>query len=650
VIIWLVTYNRLGQQTVGIHEYNGIEITSYDPNTLLPVSKTIGYLGQPNKYMYYTHDSLGRQTGYKLSASYLPDAEGLSEVSYSFDDYGRFHSVSSSVDSVSSVVDYSYLENSSLIAGYTSPNGFEVTKSYEPNRNLIVGISNYFGANSISSFEYQNDAIGRRSQRIDNNSENLFAITNSFAYNHYSEVTNAIMNTDDYNFTFDDIGNREEFQVNTTSVDYENSPLNQCIEANSSNPAYDKSFAFDLDGNMVTNGTWCYTWNAENRMTSASNTVDDAYITYAYDYQGRMVGKKLEGRSVNGEIEEKETLYYWNGVNIIAELTTQQSNSLTNYYTWANGETLIASLDGETVFYCHDANKNVTDLVDDTGDLVAHYEYSPFGVITAQTGTLVDDNPFRFSNEYWDNDLKKIAYLFRFYDPSLGKFLSRDPIGEKAGQNLYLMCLNDPIGWIDILGLQIPSRKCSVDIYFGHSGDSWNPNGEEEFGKCQWVGYGVCWGNNQNKKIPKDHLIPGIPDQPGTVPVPDETVPFDEQVKTAAKYYAGFLCAGLKQLDSCCGETDNVEGKTDKDGNPVKKKCCSRCTLNFYYDKDPLTPHYNAENIRLIRNSWGKVKGLKDEIKNSCPGLSKKAQNIWGDGLPTLNFNPSSHSILCEGK
>jgi len=60
-----------------------------------------------------------------------------------------------------------------------------------------------FGANSVSSFEYQNDALGRRSQRVDNNIDYSVAKTNSFAYNYYSEVTNAVMNTDDYGSTFE---------------------------------------------------------------------------------------------------------------------------------------------------------------------------------------------------------------------------------------------------------------------------------------------------------------------------------------------------------------------------------------------------------------------------------------------------------------
>jgi RHS repeat-associated protein len=176
-------------------------------------------------------------------------------------------------------------------------------------------------------------------------------------------------------------------------------------------------------------------------MTSAHNTQDGTYITYNYDYQGRMVQKV-----VNNETNH----FVWNGNHIIAEMT----ESSTNCYTWFGGETLTASLDGETVFYAHDANKNVTDLVDDSGDLVAHYEYSPFGVITTDpTGSLSADNPFRFSNEYFDETTGQVEFWRRKYFPQLGKFLSRDPIGAQGGLNETAICGNDLINHWDELGL-----------------------------------------------------------------------------------------------------------------------------------------------------------------------------------------------------
>ncbi|MBE6402047.1 MAG: RHS repeat-associated core domain-containing protein [Verrucomicrobia bacterium] len=50
---------------------------------------------------------------------------------------------------------------------------------------------------------------------------------------------------------------------------------------------------------------------------------------------------------------------------------------------------------------------------------------------------IVSLNPFRFSSEYYDPELDLVYYNYRHYSPSLGRFLSRDPIAEQGGLNLY---------------------------------------------------------------------------------------------------------------------------------------------------------------------------------------------------------------------
>ncbi|MGF0069809.1 RHS repeat-associated core domain-containing protein, partial [Candidatus Spyradosoma sp. SGI.093] len=94
-----------------------------------------------------------------------------------------------------------------------------------------------------------------------------------------------------------------------------------------------------------------------------------------------------------------------------------------------------------------DLTKNVCELVDFYGDVAATYDYAPFGAVTAGTpsASAVPANQFQFSSEFYDSELGLVYYNYRHYSPALGRFLSRDPIEEQGGRNLYAISENEPI-------------------------------------------------------------------------------------------------------------------------------------------------------------------------------------------------------------
>jgi len=103
-----------------------------------------------------------------------------------------------------------------------------------------------------------------------------------------------------------------------------------------------------------------------------------------------------------------------------------------------------------TYYYLADANKNIGQLLNSSGYIVAKYEYSPFGKLTVNNDSV--NNPFRFSSEYFDDETGLIYYNFRYYSPTIGRWLSRDPIEEQGGYNLHTFIYNSPINKIDVLG------------------------------------------------------------------------------------------------------------------------------------------------------------------------------------------------------
>ncbi|MGD8454723.1 MAG: RHS repeat-associated core domain-containing protein, partial [Phycisphaerae bacterium] len=84
--------------------------------------------------------------------------------------------------------------------------------------------------------------------------------------------------------------------------------------------------------------------------------------------------------------------------------------------------------------------------------LVATYEYAPYGEILASSGDFAAANPFRFSTKYHDDETGLVDFGRRLYDPLLGRWINRDPIGEDGGVNLYAHARNDPVNRSDYLG------------------------------------------------------------------------------------------------------------------------------------------------------------------------------------------------------
>ena len=106
-----------------------------------------------------------------------------------------------------------------------------------------------------------------------------------------------------------------------------------------------------------------------------------------------------------------------------------------------------------------DGNGNVKDVLDESGTVVAHYEYDPFGRIVEQSGAFADENPWRHSTKYYEPLWGLYCSIYRYYSPELGRWPNRDPIGKMGGP-LYLFVQNRPIQFVDPLGLK--EMECTL--------------------------------------------------------------------------------------------------------------------------------------------------------------------------------------------
>ncbi len=177
-------------------------------------------------------------------------------------------------------------------------------------------------------------------------------------------------------------------------------------------------------------GTWSISCNGENRPVRFENAGTQTVVECGYDSLGRRFEKKV---TVAGTQEPAlKRVIYWDPTE---ETATRP---------------LAISIVGDNVYFpTVDLTKNVCEVFGSDGYIKTTYSYSPFGNVSS-VGNF--EQNFQWSSEFYDSELNLVYYNYRHYVPSLGRWLSRDPIEEMDGLNLYCFCGNSGIIKFDSLG------------------------------------------------------------------------------------------------------------------------------------------------------------------------------------------------------
>jgi RHS repeat-associated protein len=204
-------------------------------------------------------------------------------------------------------------------------------------------------------------------------------------------------------------------------------------------------------------------------MTSLSSapTGSKEKLDFVYDCMGRRIQKTVSTNNGSAYVGQSTNRYIYDGWNLLTELVP--GGALARSYLWGSdlsgmpqsaggvGGLLEVAYYGSSTtnaFPAYDGNGNVAALINAAdGKTVAAYEYGPFGEVIRATGPMAKLNPFRFSTKYDDDETDQLYYGYRYYNPSTGRWLSRDPIEENGGLNIYAFVKNNPIIAVDICGL-----------------------------------------------------------------------------------------------------------------------------------------------------------------------------------------------------
>jgi len=262
-------------------------------------------------------------------------------------------------------------------------------------------------------------------------------------------------------FTLDNSANFAEDTFNIFAVKYDPAQQKDIIAKEIRKlfvPKTPELYTYDLDGNLLSDGKFNYTWDAENRLISVTTKhTNDTKLEFSYDYMGRRVSKTVYSWVNNAWQVSKAEKYAWDGWNLIAEFTQSPSLQISKSYLWGEGGLIAVNTlnpTPSTFFPVYDGNLNIVAYVDaSTGAKVAEYEYDAFGRCIVKSGVKSDDFSFRFSSYFFDSETGLVYYGYRYYNPETGRWLSRDPIQERGGNNLYGFVGNNAINKWDYLGM-----------------------------------------------------------------------------------------------------------------------------------------------------------------------------------------------------
>ena len=291
-----------------------------------------------------------------------------------------------------------------------------------------------------------------------------------YAYNAKSELTNAVAVADasyTYAYDFDEIGNRRtSSECGVRSAEYAANELNQytAISTDTSalfvSPREIFTPLFDADGNQTlvktATGTWQVSYNGENRPILW--TCGATNIVMSYDRMGRRVTKNdqrfvYDGYLCIGKFETSTPIHY-NLSPIHCYVWDPTEPVATRPLAWFNS---ALATPRSALYYTHDGNKNVSEVIADNGNIAAHYEYAPFGAVTVQSGDSAA-NPWRFSSEFADDELGCDYYNYREYEPLTGRWMCMDPLVSML-RKTHEYSFMGQINMFDNLGL----KECVLD-------------------------------------------------------------------------------------------------------------------------------------------------------------------------------------------
>ncbi len=442
--------NRLISKTFPV---GSLEVFSYTGTgklkTVTDISGTITYTYDINDRLVklenpdgssitYAYDAAGNRASVttQTSLTALPRT-----TTYTYDALNRIETV---VDPDNNTTAYNYNNIGDPVA-ITYPNDVTTTLAYDSRNRLSLMTHDRLGV-ELGRFQYQVDSVGNRilathtdGSRIEYTYDALNRLTSE---SHFNPVGTKLF---ELSYSYDAVGNRtSKTDINGAVTSYSYDAADKLLSSGSID------YTYDANGRMQTRtdstGTSTYQYDYEDMLTSV--TTPNGSVSYNYDAQGN----RIQRADTNGETHHLVDPIHPTGVSQV--LAEHDSASVqTAEYVWGN-YLVSQNRDGTQSFFHHDANQNTRLLTDIAGNVTDTYHYEAFGAATTATGST--NNNHLFAGEQFD-PLSNLSYnRARYYEPTIGRFISRDPfagrITNPVSLHRYLYANANPVLYRDPTG------------------------------------------------------------------------------------------------------------------------------------------------------------------------------------------------------
>ncbi len=397
-------YNRMTSMTDGIgttnYAYHPVSTTQLGAGKLASVDGPL-----VNDTISYTYDELGRTLSRSIGSS-----GNVQTVAY--DNLGRTTSVTNALGTFTP----SYDGVTGRVLQVLYPNSQKVQMTYDNNggdRRLLT-IHNKDGANAtISKFDYTYAPEGNITTWT-RQAGSAAAQTETFTYDNADQLIGAVLKEGtttvrQTGYAYDLAGNRTQESL-TAGTGFPQTTDYQTIE-----------------------------WDAASRI--AAIVKGNRRSEFSYDGKGRRV--RIVEKQNNVVTSDKR--YIWGGPEIGEEREGGNSGTIVKRFFSSGVEE-----GAEKLFFLKDHLGSIREVLNASGNLISRFDYDNWGRKTQTLGSYSPD--FGYSGLFYHKVTGLNLTFYRGKDPDLGVWISRDPLGEVDGPNLYRYCRNNPIKYVDISG------------------------------------------------------------------------------------------------------------------------------------------------------------------------------------------------------